>query len=426
MVLHTQKETKRMRIEQVVVTPIAFRDPPLLNSWGVHEPLALRSIVEIHLEDGTVGLGEGSGEKGTLERLQASAEAIRGMDVYAINTIEAIVYALPAAPGESVLQTSAASLKAFSIVEVACLDAQGLLAGVSVSELLGGRVRDTVAYSGYLFYKWAGHPGGQPDEWGEALDPAGIVRQAQMLFDTYGFGSFKLKGGVLPPEDELSTIIALAEAFPDHALRLDPNGAWTPEVAVEVSRRLEGVLEYLEDPVLGTLAMSDVAANSRIPLATNMCVTSFETIAPAVRSQAVQIVLADHHAWGGLRHSRELAAICSAFNLGVSMHSNSHLGISLAAMTHLAAATPNLAFDSDTHYPWNAAADVVVPGSIAIADGAVRVPTAPGLGVRLDQERLALAHELYLRSDRKTRDDTGYMRSVYPDFDPGMPRFALL
>lgn len=414
-----------MRIERIVVTPIAFRDPPLLNSWGAHEPLALRSIVEVHLEDGTVGVGEGSGERRILDRLRVAGDALRGMDVHATNMIESIVRALPA-DGISAEQVVAASTSAFSILEVACLDAQGKLAGVSVSELLGGRVRDNVPYSAYLFYKWAGHPGAQPDRWGEALGPDGIVRQAQLLVEEYGFRSLKLKGGVLEPEVEIATIAALADAFPGTPLRLDPNGAWTTDVAIEAAQRLSGVLEYLEDPVLGIPAMSEVAARSKIPLATNMCVVSFDTIAPAVARDAVQIVLADHHAWGGLRHSRELAAICDAFGLGVSMHSNSHLGVSLAAMTHLAASTPNLAFDSDTHYPWNAEDDVVAPGDVEIVNGSVSVPSGPGLGVTLDPDRLAVAHERYRSSRRSTRDDTGYMRTVHPDFDPTAPRFALL
>lgn len=415
-----------MKIDRLVITPIAFRDPPLLNAWGVHEPLALRTIVELHLEDGTVGIGEGTGERHTLDRLIAAAAAIRGVDVHATTLIESLVHGL--APGAERLAApaSGAATKAFSIIEVACLDAQGKLAGVSVSELLGGRVRDSVPYSGYLFYKWAAHPGEEPDRWGEAMDAAGIVRQAHRLVDEFGFSSLKLKGGVLPPEVEIETIGALADAFPGHALRLDPNGAWSVDVAVEAARRLDGVIEYLEDPVLGTPSMARVAEQTRVPLATNMCVVSFETIAPAVDSDAVKIVLADHHAWGGLRHSRELAAICAAFDLGVSMHSNSHLGISLAAMTHLAASTPNLAYDSDTHYPWNMDDDVIERGSLTIRDGAVTVPDAPGLGVRLDPERLAQAHERYIRSRRTTRDDTGYMQTVDPTFDPQMPRFVLL
>lgn len=85
--------------------------------------------------------------------------------------------------------------------------------------------------------------------------------------------------------------------------------------------------------------MATVAGRTPTPLATNMCVVSFDDLAPAVAQGAVGIVLSDHHFWGGLRRCGQLSAICETFGLGMSMHSNSHLGISLAAMTHLAAAT---------------------------------------------------------------------------------------
>lgn len=414
-----------MKIERVVVTPIAFHDPPLLNSWGVHEPLALRTIVEVTLDDGTVGLGEGSGEQHVIRLLQAAAEHLVGMDVYATTRIESLMRALPIRPGLTPERARQAAVSAYSIIEVACLDAQAHLAGVPVSDLLGGRVRDIVGYSGYLFYKWAGHPSGAADSWGEAMDPQGIVDQARIMIDRHGFRSLKLKGGVFPPEEEMQAMEALAAEFPGVPLRLDPNGAWTPDVAIAVSDRLDGILEYLEDPVIGTPDMGAVAARTRVPLATNMCVVSFESIAPAVAHQAVSVILADHHAWGGLRHSRELGAICATFGIGLSMHSNSHLGISLAAMTHLAAATPNLDYDSDTHYPWNAEDDVITT-PFTFVDGAIVVSTAPGLGVSLDHDRLAAAHERYLASARHTRDDTGYMRTVDPHFDPHPPRFALL
>ncbi|MBK3590503.1 glucarate dehydratase, partial [Streptomyces sp. MBT57] len=88
-------------------------------------------------------------------------------------------------------------LSVVSAFEVACLDALGKALGLPVHALLGGKVRSTVEYSAYLFYRWAAHPaGGERDDWGAALDPAGIVAQARRFADTYGFASFKLKGGV--------------------------------------------------------------------------------------------------------------------------------------------------------------------------------------------------------------------------------------
>ena len=98
------------------------------------------------------------------------------------------------------------------------------------------------------------------------------------------------------------------------------------------------------------------------------------------------------------------------------MHSNSHLGISLAAMTHVAAATTNLTYALDTHWPWKDE-DVVVPGVLTFRHGSLEVPTSPGLGVELDRDALARMHRQYLACGITSRSDTAYMRSIDPSFD---------
>ncbi|EWM16813.1 glucarate dehydratase family protein [Kutzneria sp. 744] len=419
-----------MKITEIVLTPIAFRDPPLLNSVGVHEPLALRTIVEIHTDEGVSGLGETYGDAGHLERTREVVPALIGLDVYDLNGMHAAVAAaLTGVVGSDkhglTGQISGIGTvdRVFSPFEVACLDIQGRHQGRPVVDLLGGKVRDAVPYSAYLFYKWAGHPGAEPDEWGEALDPAGIVAQARKLIDEYGFGSIKLKGGVFPPEEEIEAIRALHEAFPDTPLRLDPNAVWTPDTSVKVAEQLDGVLEYLEDPTANIEGMAEVASRIDMPLATNMCVVSYDHLPPAIRQNAIQVLLSDHHYWGGLTRSRSLALLCETFGIGLSMHSNSHLGISLAAMTHLAAATPNLRYACDTHYPWNSADDVVKPGALSFVDGAVPVPSGPGLGVELDRDALAVAHQRFLDTDIRSRDDTGYMQKVVPSYERKNPRW---
>jgi glucarate dehydratase len=320
------------------------------------------------------------------------------------------------------LDVSSALDTVYSPFEVACLDLQGRAAGVPVSDLLGGAVRDRVPFSGYLFYKWTGHPDGEPDAWGEALDPDQVVAQARRMVDGWGFGSLKLKGGVLPPGDECEAVEALRAAFPALPLRLDPNGAWTVETSLSVADRLAGVVEYLEDPTPGIEDMARVSAGTDVPLATNMCVIAMEHLPPAIAADAVQIVLSDHHLWGGLRRSALLAGITETFGLGLSMHSNSHLGVSLAAMTHLAAATRNLTYACDTHYPWKTQ-DLIVPGVLEFEDGALTVPTTPGLGVELDRDALALLHEQYLTCGVRRREDTVYMRSIEPGFAPNTRRW---
>jgi glucarate dehydratase len=422
--------TATSRISRVTVTPVAFADPPLLNVVGVHQPFALRAVLELHTDTGLVGLGETYADEAHLARLHAVAAELPGHDLYDLDGLRRLV-ARTLARGEGgragasfggMLDVDSGLDTVYAPFEVACLDLQGHEAGRPVSDLLGGRVRDRVPFSGYLFYKWAGHPGQHADDWGEALGPDQLVAQARRMVDGWGFGSLKLKGGVFPPEEECAAIEALHDAFPGLPLRLDPNGAWTPETSLRVADRLDGVVEYLEDPTPGIAGMAQVSAGTDIPLATNMCVIAFEHLPPAIAADAVQVVLSDHHLWGGLRRSALLGGITETFGLGLSMHSNSHLGISVAAMVHLAAASPNLTYACDTHYPWKTE-DVVEPGVLEFVDGAVAVPTTPGLGVTLDRDQLGKLHEQYLSCGIRRREDTVYMKTIQPDFLPNTSRW---
>jgi glucarate dehydratase len=425
----TKSQTNATRITNIRITPVAFHDPPLLNSVGVHQPFAIRSVIEVDTDDGITGLGESYGDSGHLARLRLVGDALIGLDVFATNEmLTRTATALNGAVGvdghglTGTITGPGTVLRAYAAFEVAALDIQGKLLGRPVVDLLGGAVRSRVPYSAYLFYKWASHPGGEPDRYGETLDADAIVLQARTMISEYGFRAIKLKGGVLPPENEIDAIRALRDAFPDVPLRLDPNTAWNVATSIKVGRDLEGVLEYLEDPTPGLDGMAEVAREVSMPLATNMCVVGFEDIAPAIDKQSVQVILSDHHYWGGLVKVQELSTICDTFDLGLSMHSNSHLGISLAAMTHLAAAVPNLTYALDTHWPWKDE-DVIVDGPLDFVDGAIDVPSAPGLGVELDHDALARLHEQYLSCGITERSDTLYMQSCQPDYRAELPRW---
>lgn len=420
-----------MRITQIEITPLAFADPPLLNSVGVHEPYALRSLVRIHTDAGITGLSEGFGDEAHLRLLRRAAPLIVGADPFATGVMAQTILrrfqpdqAGPASPrgGPTHRAVPQHLSRVLAAYEVACLDIQGHATGRPVHELLGGAVRDRIPFSAYLFYKWDAHPGRAADDWGVALDADGIVRQAQLIHQRYGFASFKLKGGVYPPEVEAETIRALRAAFPEAPLRLDPNAVWSIPTAVGVAEKLSDTLEYLEDPVDGIAAMAEVHARTGVRLATNMCVTEWAHLAPAFRSDAVQVVLTDHHQWGGLRDSQHLAVACDSFDVAVSMHSNSHLGVSLAAMLHLGAAIPRLDHDLDTHWPWRDV-DIVDGPPPQFQDGCLPAPTGPGLGVNLDEDAVARLHERYLTCGQRTRDDTGYLRRFQPDYSTARPRW---
>ncbi len=423
-----------MNVTAVRVTPIAFRDPPLLNAAGIHEPYALRSIIEVETDAGLTGLGESYGDAPALAAFEAVAARLTGLDVFDLNGLAARTRAALAerpppppgaelAPGSDPARLEANCVSAF---EVALLDLQAKHAGVPLHALLGGAVRREVPFSAYLFFKYARHiePEEAPDAWGEAVTPEGIVAQARRMIELHGFGSIKLKAGTLPPDLEVASIEALAAAFPGLPLRIDPNGAWSLETALACAERLGPLIEYYEDPVDGLEAMAALHRATLLPLATTMVVTDFVQLRRSVALNAVQIVLSDHHYWGGLRASQHLGAMCRTFGLGLSMHSNSHLGISLMAMAHLAAATPELSYACDTHYPWIEEADeVIVGGKVPIYRGCVAVGDAPGLGVALDPDRLARGHALFNRIAIRTRDDLGQMRKYDPGFDPRKPRY---
>ncbi|KDQ66310.1 glucarate dehydratase family protein [Streptomyces halstedii] len=423
-------------IQDVRLTPILIADPPLLNTQGVHQPYTPRLVVEVVTRGGVTGVGETYGDGTYLELAEPLARALPGRPVSDVNGLFALAEEVCGAARASDERVDAGGLRGaqsadklrLSVVsgfEVACLDALGKTLGLPVHALLGGKVRDRVEYSAYLFYRWAAHPAaGERDDWGAALDPAGVVAQARRFARDHGFTSFKLKGGVFPPDEEIAAVRALAEAFPGQPLRLDPNGAWSVETSLRVAEELKGVLEYLEDPASGTEAMARVSAGTDLPLATNMCVTTLAELPEAFARDAVQIVLSDHHYWGGLHRTRELAAICRAFGVGLSMHSNTHLGVSLAAMTHVAATVPGLGHACDSHYPWQT--EDVLTTRHTFEDGHLTVSDAPGLGVELDRDRLAALHRRWLDDDGtlRSRDDAAAMRQADPGWvAPAVPRW---
>jgi glucarate dehydratase len=104
------------------------------------------------------------------------------------------------------------------------------------------------------------------------------------------------------------------------------------------------------------------------------------------------------------------------------MHSNSHLGISLAAMTHVGATLPNLGYAADTHYPWQED-EVIAGGKLRFEGGALRPPEGDGLGVTLDRTALASLHANYLACGIRRRDDGTEMRKHVPGWQGGRPRF---
>ena len=416
-----------MKIKEVVITPIAVPDQPLLNTKGIQQPVYLRSVIEIKTDQGNIGLGESYGAQRTLTGLLKVAPTLTGMDPFDLHDLRRRVdHALPDGGGinaPTMLTDHQLTDVVYSAFEIPCLDLIGKKINRRVCEILGGAVRNEISFSGYLFYKFAKQNTDLgPDMFGTVMTPDALVDQAKVFVGEHGFQSLKLKGGVLEPDLEIETLRKLRETFPHHQLRIDPMGAWTVPTAKYVVDALNGLLEYLEDPCRGMDAMAELAEIVDIPLATNLVVVELEQIFEAVNKRAVNIILGDHHYWCGATGAVRLNRICQSAGLGLSMHSNSHLGISLAAMCHVAAACPHLTFDCDTHYPW-CTKEIIKHGQPKFREGCLRVPDGPGLGVELDYDALSELSDLYKQLDIKDRDDTSEILKYVPDYVRKVPRW---
>ncbi|WP_128548098.1 enolase C-terminal domain-like protein [Larkinella soli] len=352
----------------------------LRHNTGVHPGYFLRTILELITDEGIVGLGEvgGGDQRGALQKLKPR---ILGEDPFHLEKIKLKVL-------RSIYYLSNARL--YAAIEMACLDIQGKAMNRPLSDLLGGRVRDEVPFIAYLFWRYD-RPQGGHDETAE--DMADLCQE---LHETLGVRAMKLKAGVMAPKEEVRVLELCRDRLgDDFGLRIDPNGVWSVATAVQMGHRMEDLHpEYFEDPAWGLEGNAAVRKQVRIPVATNMYPARFDDLGPAIRLGAVDIVLTDLHYWEGPRGVKDLVAVCNTFNLGVAMHSGAEFGIELAAMIHTAATLPTMTFAGDAHYHY-LTDDIIEGGPMKYENGAIRVPTGPGLGVSLDEDKMKRYEKYY-------------------------------
>lgn len=397
-----------MKIVNVRATPVSVPlEAPLRHANGCHWGRFVRTIVEVETDEGLVGLGEmGGGGEGAVALFEGLKPYVIGWDPV---RLEALRFAI-ANPTASLYNNRTQALAA---LEFACLDLLGQKWGVPVCDLLGGRLRDRVQFASYLFFRYANARSGR----GEVRTVEQWIAEASYLKERYGFTTHKIKGGVFRPEYELECLRAVAAAFPEDRLRFDPNGVWSTEQAVWFGRQIEDLpIDYLEDPVYGMHGMRRTRERVRIPLATNTVVVGFEQLAANVLTPAVDVILLDTTFWGGLRACVRAAGVCETFQLGVAVHSSGELGIQLATMLHLGAVIPNLAFAADAHYH-HLADDIIEGGKMKFENGSIAVPCGPGLGVRLDRDKLHEYHDAYRRLGPYRYDQD----PLRPDWIPMVP-----
>jgi glucarate dehydratase len=358
-------------------------EAPLRWSGGVEDGWT-RCIIRMRTDDGLEGIGETQGGTPTLVQLDAIKDYFLGEDPFDLEHILKKTWWVPFYHGTT-------GRLAISGLEMCCWDLMGKAAGRPLCQLLGGRLRTEIPFAAYVFYRHR-----SADGRGGETTPEELVEHTRDLVDRHGFRSIKLKGGVLPPEDEYAATAALREAFPEHKLRFDPNALWSVETAIRLGAQFEALnLEYYEDPVWGIEGMSRARRDVRIPFATNMCVTNFDQLSLGIRTGAIDVLLGDCQEWGGILATKKAAHTCQVFQIGFNLHSGGECGVSTAAYLHLAASLPVLPYALDSHYH-HQTADVITAPHV-YEDGCFRLPDGPGLGVELDEDRLAELEEANVR-----------------------------
>lgn len=425
-------------IEKMEIFPVAGTDCMELNLSGAHAPYFTRNIVILTDSNGVEGVGEVPGG----QKITAALEAVKNLVVGTRlvdykQTLNKIREWLDANIKDDVrgLQTFdlRTGVHVVTAVEAPLLDLMGKFLDVPAAALLGdGIQRERVRFLSYLFYVGDQKKTDLPYtdesdsdcEWyrirhNEALTPEAIVAQAKATHEKYGFEDFKLKGGVLEPEEELKAVQALKKAFPDARIDLDPNGCWSLAKSLELAPELKKVLAYCEDPCgaengfSGREIMAEFKRDSGMPTATNMIDTDWRQMCHCISLRSVDIPLADPHFWT-MNGSVRVGQMCNDFGLMWGCHSNNHFDISLAMVVQCAAAVPGKMNGIDTHWIWQEVRERLTKEPMQIVDGCIDLPKKPGLGIEIDREQILKANKLYMENCLGARDDTIGMQYLIP------------
>ena len=424
-------------ITDMQVIPVAGHDSMLMNIGGAHGAYFTRNIVILKDSAGNTGVGEAPGGEVIYNTLMEAVSQVKGQEVARMNRL---VHQIHTGNQSSDFDsfgkgawTFELRVNAVAALEAALLDLMGKFLGVPVCELLGpGKQRDEVTVLGYLFYIGDRQKTDLPYQEGErgshdwchlrhqeAMSSEAVVRLAEAAQDRYGFKDFKLKGGVLPGEQEIDAVKALAKRFPDARITVDPNGAWLLDEAIDLCKDLHGILSYAEDPCgaeqgfSGREVMAEFRRATGLPVATNMIATNWREMQHAVMLQSVDIPLADPHFWT-MHGAVRVAQLCDDWGLTWGCHSNNHFDISLAMFTHVGAAAPGKPTAIDTHWIWQEGNQRLTKEPLQIVNGKIKVPEKPGLGVDVDMDQIHRAHALHKTLPSGARNDAAAMQYLIP------------
>lgn len=354
---------KITRIETIAVrTPM--REPLVWPGGTRHSASGL--LVQIHTDEGLVGVGEAPGPTLPTIRTIIDAELSQFLIGQDPSRIEWLVHRME----EFSRNWSRIANYAIAGIEIALHDLKGKALGVPVAELLGGFCRTSVPVIGYLFID----------------EPEANARKAAAFVDA-GYSELKLKVGRDFGQDH-DTIAAIRDAVGgDVKIRIDANMIWSVPAAISWIRGLEKFdLQYVEQPVpdFDLAGMATVRRAVGVPIAADEGCTDVRSALELIKAEACDVFVVYPSEAGGLSRARQIAALADAAGKWCAIGSWAELGPATMANAQLVASSTSFVFASDTHYPLQELDVLTEP--LELAGGTIEVTDAPGLGVELDPD----------------------------------------
>lgn len=332
-------------------------------------------LVRIRCDDGIEGWGEAT-TIGGLNYGEESPDSIKvNIDRHIAPLLVGMDATSPARAMARLRKTIQGNRFAKCAIETALLDAQGQRLGVPVSELLGGRVRDAL-----------------PVAWTLASgDTAKDIAEAEHMLDIRRHRIFKLKIGARSIKEDVDHVLAIKRALGERAsVRVDVNQAWSELEAVRGIAALEaGGIDLIEQPVRA----DNRAALGRLAARFDVAVMADEALHGPVdafniaRTDGADVYAVKIAQSGGLFPAQQVASVAQLAGIGLYGGTMLEGGVGTAATAHLCATWTDLSWDTELFGPL-LLTEELLQEPLRYQDFTLQVPTGPGLGVRIDTEKL--------------------------------------
>lgn len=375
-----------MKITDVRATPVAvpLRKADTKSKMRKGPNAVIAVIVEVHTDEGIVGIGETPAVLGldlSTAIVNSTKPILVGRDPSDINVLMKRLYVIYNA---NHLHIHTASW-AFSGIELALWDIAAKTANMPLYQMWGGSFRNRVELIGII----------------ERQELDGIEREARKLAEA-GYKTIYTKLG-LDPDDDVAAVAAMRRGAPDRSISIcgDANQAWSTGVAVNTINRMEPYgIGWIEQPTIryNLQSLKDVKHRINVPILGHEVNWTMYEMINVLRENCVDYVKLDGRFDAGYTGVRISAGMAEAAGIQCVHHSFFQLGISLAGSLHVMASCPNFSMACSWGEYGKMLDDVIVGGPLKMKEVPyLDVPTAPGIGVELDYDKLALYNEFYIK-----------------------------